>query len=481
MKALKRRDFLKVTGLSAGMLPLMSGASVAQSAAVAKRVVVVVVPNGYTSMWLPNGSGANFSIKAGDESPLKPLQAHKERLLIVGGIKLQHAWDSTYLVSNDKGDGPGKIGGHAVSPMMLTGHHGVDGPSQPDGWKMTAGGPSVDVHIANNLPGAENLRFKPLAMRATKRHGRGFISYQGAPLTPGSQNTTGLYDDMEQLYKDMFGDGKLLEGAELAKAIAGKKHILDHTTSQLQAMHNHFGAENKLRIESHLEAVRRVTETVGAVNACEPSAPPPSGVDYQLTTHNPNYDKVLTAQAELASVALACDLTRSVTLFWSDYANNNISFPFLANKDKGFNAVAPEGTQNGGQIRTHHNIAHHDKGKLKNYSDQFYVDRYAHLMNLLTETTDAEGRPLIETTVVVFANMQEGGSNHKTENLTWILGGNFDGYFKTGRYVPWASGKSGENIPHNRILTSLINGVGCPQVGHFGEAEYGGEIQSLKA
>lgn len=463
------------------MLPLMSSSSIAQSASVPKRVVVVVVPNGHTDMWLPNGTGANYSIKGGDESPLKPLRQHKDRLLIIGGIQLQNAWDSTYLVENTKGGGPGKIGGHAVSPMMLTGHHGVDGPQQPDGWKMTAGGPSVDVHIGNHIPGGESLRFKPLAMRGTKRGGRGFISYQGAPLTPGTQNTTGLYDDMFQLYKDMFGDGKLLEGAELAKAVAGKKHILDHTTNHLNAMHNHFGAENKLRIEGHLEAVRRVTETVGAVTTCEPSEPPQSGIDYQLSNHNPNYDKVLTAQAELATVALACDLTRSVTLMWSDYANNNISFPFLANKDPGFNAVAEEGTQNGGQIRTHHNIAHHDKGKLKNYSDQFYVERYAHLMDMLTETTDAEGRPLIETTVVVFANMQQGGSNHRTDRLTWILGGNFDGYYNTGRYIPWASGTKNETVPHNRILASLINGVGCPHVDHFGEAEYGGELGVLKA
>ncbi len=482
MNALSRRAFLATTGLSAALLPLMPRASLGQSQGQIRRVVFIGVPNGHLDLWKPNGSGKNFTIKPGDESPLKPLERHRDKILIVGGLKLQNGWDTTYLVNNELGKDKGKIGGHAASPMMLTGALGTHGPSQPDGWKMTAGGPSADVHIANHMPGAENLRFKPLAMRATRQdRNRGFLSYQGAPLVAGEQNPTGLYSSPVQLYKDMFGDDKTLNELEKAKLIAGRRMILDHTSQHLSAMHKHFGAENKARIEAHLEAVRRTTETLTTPNTCKPNFEPPDNTDYDSSSHNPDYPKILKAQSELTSVALACDLTRSVTLFWSDYANSNLSFPWLATKDAGFSGVSPSNQQNGGQIRTHHNIAHHDQGKLKNYVDQWFIEQYAYLMDLLTTSTDAEGRPLIETTVVVFANMQETGGNHRTDRLTWILGGNFDGYFNTGRYIPWASGKADEPVPHNRILTSIINGSGCPELDYFGQRDYGGELTSLKS
>lgn len=482
MSALSRRAFLATTGLSAALLPLMPRASLGQATGQARRVIFIGVPNGHLDLWKPSGSGKNFSIKPGDESPLAPLAHHRERLLIVGGLKLQNGWDTTHIVSNDKGRDAGKIGGHAASPMMLTGALGTHGPSQPDGWKMTAGGPSADVHIANNMPGAENLRFKPLAMRATRKVGnRGFLSYQGAPLVAGEQNPTGLYSSPVQLYKDMFGDDQNLDATEKAKVLAGRRMVLDHTGQHLSAMHKHFGSENKARIEAHLEAVRRTTETLTSTNECKAQYEPPGNTDYEKSGHNPDYPQILKSQSELATLALACDMTRSVTLYWSDYANNNLSFPWLIDKDARFGGVSPADQQNGGQIRTHHNIAHHDQGKLKNYVDQWFIKQYAYLMDLLTASTDAEGRPLIETTVVVFANMQETGGNHRTDRLTWILGGNFDGYFNTGRYIPWASGTANEPVPHNRILTSIINGSGCPEIDYFGERDYGGELSGLKA
>jgi hypothetical protein len=125
-------------------------------------------------------------------------------------------------------------------------------------------------------------------------------------------------------------------------------------------------------------------------------------------------------------------------------------------------------------------LAHHNTGELKNYSDQWFVEQYAYLMDRLAEATDADGRPLIETTVVLYCNMQKSGGGHETQDLFWLMGGNYDGYFKTGRYLRWPSGKDGTSIPQNQVLTSIINGAGCPHLDFFGDAQYGGELALLR-
>ena len=65
--------------------------------------------------------------------------------------------------------------------------------------------------------------------------------------------------------------------------------------------------------------------------------------------------------------------------------------------------------------------------------------------------------------------MQDTGVGHKPTNLGWILGGNFDGYFKTGRYLEWPGGKTGEQTPHAQLFTSIVNGSGAPQIDYFGD------------
>jgi hypothetical protein len=477
-----RRHFLAASGLSAAMLPLMPELGRAQAAGPIRRFIAIGVPNGHTDKWLPQGGENDWTINADADSPLKPLERHKSRVNVLGGLWLKNAWDTTYVVANHdpRNFAPGSIGGHAAPPLLLTGAIGADGPAQFDGWEMTAGGPSLDAYIAANQPGAENVKFKPLALRATRRQSpSSYISFKGAPVTPGVQNTTGVQDDPVALFKDMFGDGTI-DQQDLERVVAGKRHILDFAKGHLSQMKNRFGATNQARIEAHLEAVRKASEGISIVASCTPPLPPSGDINYLEGNHNQQYPAILKSQIDLTVVAMACDLTRSATMLWSDGANDNISFRWLKDKNAGFDGQAPDGELGGGQIRSHHNLAHHDTGALKNYSDQWFVEQYAYLLDKLAETTDADGRPLIETTVVLFCNMQRSGGGHQTDDLFWLMGGNYDGYFKTGRYLRWA-GNGGTKIPHNQLLTSIINGSGCPPVEFFGDAQYGGELMHLRA
>jgi Protein of unknown function (DUF1552) len=477
-----RRSFLAASGLGAAMLPLMPTFGRAAGAAPIRRFIAIGVPNGHTDKWLPVGGESNWTINPDADSPLKPLERHKARVNVLGGLWLKNGWDTTYVVANHdpRNFKPGSIGGHAAPPVLLTGAVGKPGPAQFDGWEMTAGGMSVDTHIATTQPGADGVKFKPLALRATRRESASsYISFKGAPVTPGVQNTSGVHDDPVALFKDMFGDGTLNQD-EMARVIAGKKHILDFTKGHLTEMRQRFGAQNQARIDAHLEAVAKAAESVAIVASCKTPAAPDPSVKYLDGDHNPQYNGIIKAQIDLAVVAMACDLTRSASMLWSDGANDNISFPWLKDKNGEFAGQAPAGELGAGEIRSHHNLAHHNTGELKNYSDQWFIEQYAYLMDRLAEATDADGRPLIETTVVLYCNMQRSGGGHQTQDLFWLMGGNYDNYFKTGRYLRWPSGKDGTSIPQNQILTSIINGAGCPHLEFFGDAQYGGELGLLR-
>ncbi len=472
MSPFSRRRFLVTTGLSAAMLPLMSTSAFGQSKTPIRRFITMVVPNGVTPQWFPESGVANngIRIKAGASSPLKPLEAHKDKVIVMHHMMMQNGTVVSGLNSANgtRASGRDFVGGHSISPLVLTGHKGAPGPQQPDGWLLTAGGPSIDVYLGDNMPGAKDLKFRSLALRPTRHTGRGVISYrqQGTGTTP-----LGVEDDPPALFAKLFADGNV-SNVDAQRAAKGEIHILDRVTGHLQAMRNHFGVANATRIDAHLESVRETARSVAIINTCDGPDLPTRQINWTNGQYNPDFALIAKTQLDLALNALACDLTRSASIMMGDYANGKLAFSFLKDKSSVF-----------GDRRDHHGIAHDDSNGQKNikpFAEQWFIEQYAYLLDRLSTTLDADGRPLIETTVVLFGNMQDTGVGHKPTNLGWILGGNFDGYFKTGRYLEWPGGKTGEQTPHAQLFTSIINGSGAPQIDYFGDT-FGGPKTELVA
>jgi len=465
-----RRRFLVTTGLSAAMLPLMSTSALGQSKSPAgspartpiRRFITMVVPNGVTPQWFPENGVANqgIRIKAGESSPLKPLEAHKDKIIVMNHMVMENATVVSGLksASGTRASDRDFVGGHSLSPMVLTGHRGAPGPQQPDGWLLTAGGPSIDVYLGDNMPGAKDLKFRSLALRPTRHTGRGVISYrqQGTGTTP-----LGVEDDPPALFAKLFADGNVSD-EDAKRAAKGEVHILDRVTGHLQAMRNHFGAANAARIDAHLESVRETARSVAILNTCEGLELPTRSINWTNDQYNPDFALITKTQLDLTLNALACDLTRSASIMMGDYANGELAFSFLKDRSVAFS-----------DRRDHHGIAHDDSNGQKNikpFVEQWFIEQYAYLLDRLSTTLDADGRPLIETTVVLFGNLQDTGVGHKPTNLGWILGGNFDGYFKTGRYLEWPGGQTGAQTPHARLFTSIVNGSGAAQIEYFGDS-----------
>ncbi len=452
------------------MLPLMPERVLAQAATPKRRFIVMVVPNGWTKLWYPT-PGQGINIKAGsrlngakvtagqqgDNSPLAPLASFKDKILVMGNMVIEpHLYADG--IPQDAVQVNGKpVQGHAASPSLLTGKHLLPGSSQPDGWKVTAGGPSIDVYLGNSMPGANKLKFRSLAMRPTQHRGGGLVSYEERATGAAA---IGVEDNPPALYTKMFQGGNL-SSDQVKQAIAGEKHILDHVSGQLGAMRNHFGAENMARIDAHLAAVAETTRTISIINSCATPSAPQAGINWTNDQYNPDFPLIAKTQMDLAVTAIACDMTRSISLYFGDYANGELAFPWLKSKNAAFSARL-----------SHHSLAHDDSNGdngVKDYVDQWFVEQYAYLLDKLNTTNDADGRPLLESTVVLLTNLQNTGGGHRSVELGWILGGNFDGAFKTGRYLEWTSGKTGTQATSNALYTALINASGAPPVDYFGD------------
>lgn len=482
---LSRRNFLATLGATGALLPLVGPDLLrADSGRAPARFVTITMPNGFAEDYFyPTGTANDWTINPADDSILKPLIPHKEDVIVMGGVSIQNGIDT---VRDELGKG---FGGHAAGPFMLTGARGLPGPEISDSVTFSSGHASIDQHLAQNLPGNDELPYRSLVMRPFRLSGNDqFVSFAGPSRSLTTPNVPAHRDDLSELYVELFGG---TDNAEtVARLRAERRSVLDLTHRQLGRFAREVETTDRYRIEQHMEATREIERQLDTLTGTcvAPDQPDPT-LDYRQPLGNPHLDLITKTQIDVATSAFACDLTRIVTLSWSNSRNNEYTFPFLADKEPSFAERIPSdepfsGVDPGG-LRNHHSIAHaegrntRETTARKRYVDQWFVGKLAYLLDKLKETRDANGQRLIENTVVLFANHQRVGRPHMTTDIPWILAGNVDGYFRTGRFLRYVNGR-GRSGPQNGILTAIVNAMGLEQE-YFGSEEYGGAYSSLLA
>ena len=498
-----RRALLKTLGISGAMLPMLSGQRQASASTLGtpKRFIALCMPNGHTDDYYPSGEGRDWSIadamgQVKDDAPLKPLLAHRDEINLLAGLSIQNARDSfrAYTRDDPEREESDNIGGHACLPHMLTGALASPGPRVHDNVGLSAGHASLDQYLVETLPGYNDLPFPSLVLRPQKWRGNDqYLSFLGPCLDGETPNAPPPRDDAPGLYEELFGAAGV-DAAALRRLRARRASVLDLVGGQLERFGQRVAREDRRRIEQHLGSIREVERTIDALQgACQPpenQAWDPQ-IDYTARFGNDHIPEILKAQMDMVVAAMACDLTRTATLLLSNSHNNNYTFPWLADKDPGFDGIIDPNkgeTSAGGPgdgLRHHHSIAHAERKspehtRRKNYVDQWFISQFAYLLERLKTTLDPDGRPMLENTVVLFMNLQKTGPGHQTHDVPWILGGNADGYFDTGRY--WRSPKrpNGETLTTTNLLTSIMKAMGVEQ-DHFATSAYGGEFSALKA
>jgi hypothetical protein len=427
MKNLSRRSFLRGAGGVALSLPFLSAMRPRRGRAAGigghpRRFIAFFSSQGVIrSQWTPSGTGASFEL-----SPiLSPLADHKADLLVLSGIDM----DVAYL--------PGGNAHQKGMAATLTGR-GVltSGPNA-----AYASGISVDQRMAQALPAETRFRSLELGVNVPKTitpEMRMSYSGPGQPLPPE--------DDPFRLFTRLFGDGGDPEAA--ARRRAQRETVLAAVKASYGRLEGLVGAEDRQRLHAHADAVRQVERRLVELDAaaCAPARPGEVFDPYA----NAYFPLVGQLQMDLIALALACDLTRVVTLQWSR-AGSGMPFTWLG---------IPE---------SHHSLAHAGDSDTAARQkliaiETWYAGQLAYLIAKLKATPEGGGSVFDNTTILWFSDVSK-GNDHSRKAMPHILAGSCGGALRTGRHVQY-SGKQ-----HNDLLVSLLNGMEVPDT-TFGDPEY---------
>jgi hypothetical protein len=427
VKPLNRRTLLKGAGASIA-LPWLE--AFAQTMTFPRRLVIVFTANGtIPSQWMPTANGADFTL-----SPiLAPLQQHKQRLLVLEGIDCESA-----------NHGPGDNGHDLSMGHLLTGTELVLGPQGVGAFGHlvdgSAGGPSVDQFIAARLNAntrfqslefgvrAQNI-FMPLPSRLVYK----------APFQPVQPE-----NDPRRMFDRLFGMGTNTDPNGAARLRAKRKLAMDRAKADFDVLRSTVGMEDRQRLDAHAESLVEVEKralTLPTFN-CNVPPRPAAPADFRAEGR---------LQMDLVHQALACDLSRVVTLQWST-AQSGTTFPWL-----GFNEY-------------HHELSHAGDSDTVAQTklvqiNTWYAQQFAYLLDKLASTPEGAGT-LLDNTCVVWVNELGVGNTHTHNNIPIVMAGGLGGFFRTGRFLRFPG-----TVPHNNLLLSLIEGMGVTTT-TFGNPSY---------
>jgi hypothetical protein len=452
---LTRRQLLAATGASSLLLPLLhQERTYGAEGAFPLRVVFCVTGNGTIeeAFW-PTGGEGNLVLP----EITKPLEAHKSKLIFTRGVDMR-VWSEDNPFGGN-GDAHHNWGAVLTATRIATG----DPPHDPGGPGLAlASSKSIDIHLGQELDkqalamNQPALPFPTLSVRARGNTGSGrdTLSWTGdrAPFSAEG--------DPRKLFDSLFTGRAVGSQPDPAAVRLRKKRqsVLDYVGTSLERQTTRLGTEDRHKVQLHLEAVRNIERQLqgGAVTA---SCQPPSvdaAVNFKL---DENLPKLVTAEHDLITAALACGLTRVATFAFADANNYDIFFPFLGIDQKG--VEFPD--------RHHHDISHRpgDANADKIKVESWVTAQFAGLLDKLSAVPEGDGT-LMDNTVVLWLNSLNSGFGHTVLKLPMIVAAGKNVPIRTGGRLMELSKE-----PHNRILAAIANAVGVPMDG-WGDARFQG-------
>jgi Protein of unknown function (DUF1552) len=412
-----RREFIRDLGIAAAAVPFvlnLPSLGFANQQRRKQRLVIMFSPNGVVpSAFWPDEEGPSFKLK----ESLKPLEPFRDRTLILHGV-----------CDKLRGDGDNHMRGMGC---LLTGIELYPGNIQggsdtPAGW---AKGISIDQEIKNSLQGRPetrtrygSLEFGVLVPDRADTWTRMVYAGPNKPLAP--------IDDPYQMFGKLYGRMKDQESL---------KSILDELKEDLNKVSSVVSSEDRQLLEEHATFVREMehelkdsrTHDLGhAVPKLEPNVKHEAG----------NIPKISKMQIDLMVNSFAADFARVATLQYT-------------------NSVGDARMRWLGVTEGHHELSHNPDSDKKSQEklikiNQWYCEQMAYLAKRLAETPEPGGSgSLLDNTLVIWTNELGKGNSHTLNDIPFVLAGNgLD--FKMGRSIKY------KNVPHNRLLLALANGMG---------------------
>jgi hypothetical protein len=477
MSPVSRRNFLRgFGGVSLG-LPFLETLAPrlarAQAAPVATRFGVFFACNGVdVDRWFPTGGFGPLTAQSLAGTANEVLAPLSSKLLFPRGV---HMAPRGFGRDPSGGDDHGR--GMAIK---LTAQ-----PADEQNW--LAQGPSVDHVIAAQInPGTAGSRTPPLNLmvgRPAGYRGLDFISYsEGGRAVQAINNPWNAYSEFINL-----NNASPDSGAANDRISRRRQSVLDLVRDQFDELKSkNLSVADQRKLDAHFTAIRSIEVQVGASGlscndgALVDAARVYENMDARDVERESNYPTIADLQVDILALALACGYTRVGTLHF-DRGGGGPTFRW--------DGISHE--------YNHHKLSH---GKVRDdcfgastangcsdvsgYEDMlFQIDRwhqskYARLLERLDSVEEADGRTVLDNSVIMYTNELSSGRGHSFMDLPYILAGSAGGFFKQGEYIRLgrADNPGGDDqvAPHNKLLNTLVNAMGI-QSDWFGAPEGAGE------
>ncbi len=467
-RLLTRRNLLRNAGLMALLGPVIRQLDASAAGPVSpRRVVLFFSPNGPMLASGPaSGSETDFKL----HEWWKPLERHK-----ADGIFMSHTACT--------GAGTLKAGGHALGGQTYSGYDaGVNGDVYANR------GETIDQVIGKRLEQegrggvARSLVWGTVSNSQAGGTGDAFCAGTGRNITPETNPASAW----QQLFTSFVAPKTDSESqARAAALLARDQSVLDFVIRDCQSLTSALGSEGMRLLDDHCTTLRTLEKNLtsgmvvggGCVRPEQPTKldyPNPENRDVQTATFN-----------SLIATTLACELSHVVAVqIGAQAARNRLGasyeIPSAPKADSGDSGPA------------HHPWTHQYSGSsektqaLQTFTTT-YAEQVASLVDKLKTTNDALGKPLLDSTCVLWLSELGGNENdngpHQTKGVPAVLFGNGQGTFKTGRYL---RGKSSDDYAeagrdNARLLLSMIQYMGLTNVNTVGVTGVSGPLKSLYA
>ncbi len=421
-RARSRRAFLRALGLGAAAAPWLPSSLIHAETSTPRRVVFVHFAHGVArDRWSPQLGAEGLVL-----SPiLAPLEAFAARLTVIEGL--------------DNAPGLRQVGdqhniavGTLLTAMPLRADLGPGGHYLP-------GGISIDQRLATELSAGSDPPPWPSLQLGVRTQGFAISALEAErPLRAD--------DDPASAYARLFGELGL-PPAQLEQLQAQRVRARDLVRTRLDTLARTLPAADREPLEAHAEAVEAHQDRLDAMGprpaSCEPPDSPPL-VEHPSTPADAEVPTLVRAQTEVLVAALACDLTRVVTLQWGSSGNDGLRHVWQG-IDQEFHTLAH--LANGEDPHAHEQLA---------AMNTWTMEQLAELLAGLDAVPQGEGTLLDHTLVVALSGLSVG---HHMGDLPVLL---------AGGGVPGGRVLSAAGAPLASLWLALAQHLGVPLAG-FGD------------
>jgi hypothetical protein len=376
------------------------GAKAAEKVDAPKRIVAINVPFGmHQASFHPSDSGRDYTLS----KTLQPLQPVREHFTVFS--HLDH----------------GLRGGHTAAHTFLSGVKYVDRARHHDG-NIT-----LDQRAAELIGGA--TRFPSLTLWNNKS----IVSWTRAGIkVPAISKPS-------DAFRLMFIEDTSNSKQRVRQSLADSGSILDAVRDNANRFRKKLGVSDRQKLAEYFDSIRGVEKKLEASGAWldrpkpvvddASAAPLASG-----KRDNGTMAELFEVWLDLIILALRTDSTRVAVI---DAPNGNW----------GLDGVA----------QGYHSLSHH--GQREDMLQQLaIIERYqmqqlASLIARMSDTQEADGSSLLDSTMLLFGSGIGSGSRHTNNNLPIILAG---GGFKHGQHLD-----VGHKQPLCNLYLSMLQQLGC--------------------